>query len=59
MKSTEHEESLDGKKEVFVSSITQEYSLFEIDRELDTFLDEIEEEIENRGETSTELLERF
>jgi len=47
------------EKEVIVASIAQEYSLFEIDRELDTFLDEIEEQIENRGATSTELLERF
>jgi hypothetical protein len=46
-------------QEVFVSSIAQEYSLFEIDRELDTLLDEIEEEIQVRGEASTELLERF
>ena len=42
-----------------MASIAREYSLFEIDRELDTFLDEIEEQIENRGATSTELLERF
>ena len=42
-----------------MSSLAQEYSLFEIDRELDTLLDEIEEEIENRGEASAELLERF
>lgn len=47
------------EKEVIVASIAREYSLFEIDRELDTFLDEIEEQIENRGATSTELLERF
>ena len=47
------------EKEVIVASIAQEYSLFEIDRELDTFLDEIEEQIENRGAASTELLERF
>jgi hypothetical protein len=46
-------------REAFVSSIAQEYSLFEIDRELDALLDEIEEEIENRGETSAELLEQF
>jgi hypothetical protein len=45
--------------EVNVASIAQEYSLFEIDRELDTLLDEIEEEIENRGEASAELLEQF
>src|SRR6201998_4403322 len=42
-----------------MASIAQEYSLFEIDRELDTLLDEIEEEIENRGEASAELLEQF
>ena len=33
--------------------------MFEIDRELDTLLDEIEEEIENHGEASAELLDRF
>jgi Siphovirus Gp157 len=42
-----------------MASIAQEYSLFEIDRELDTLLDEIEEEIENHGEASSELLDRF
>ena len=42
-----------------MASIAQEYSLFEIDRELDTLLDEIEGEIESRGEASTELMERF
>ena len=42
-----------------MESIAQEHSLFEIDRELDTLLDEIEEEIENRGEASAELLDRF
>jgi hypothetical protein len=45
--------------EVIVASIAQEYSLFEIDRELDTLLDEIEEQIENRGEASAELLDQF
>jgi hypothetical protein len=45
--------------EVMVASIAQEYSLFEIDRELDTLLDETEEEIENRGEASVETVERF
>lgn len=40
-------------------SIAQGSSLFEIDRELDTLLDEIEEEIENRGEASAELVDRF
>jgi hypothetical protein len=33
--------------------------LFEIDRELDMLLDEIEEEIENRGEAPAELVDRF
>lgn len=42
-----------------MASLAQEYSLFEIDRELDALLDEIEEEVENRGEASSELLERF
>lgn len=42
-----------------MESIAQENSLFEIDRELDTLLDEIEEEIENRGEASAELVDRF
>jgi Siphovirus Gp157 len=46
-------------QEVNVASIAQECSLFEIDRELDALLDEIEEEIENRGEASAELVERF
>jgi hypothetical protein len=42
-----------------MASIAQEYSLFEIDRELDALIDEIEEEIESRGEASAELMERF
>jgi hypothetical protein len=42
-----------------VSLIAQEHSLFEIDRELDMLLDEVEEEIESRGEASAELLDRF
>jgi hypothetical protein len=42
-----------------MASIAQEYSLFEIDRELDALLDEIEEDIENRDEASDKLLERF
>ena len=42
-----------------MASIAQEHSLFEIDRELDALLDEIEEEIENRGEASSELVDRF
>ena len=50
---------ISDEKEVNVASVAQEYSLFEIDRELDTLLDEIEEEIENSGEASAELLDRF
>jgi len=42
-----------------VAAIAQEYSLFEIDRELDILLDEIEEEIESRGEASADVLDRF
>jgi len=42
-----------------VAAIAQEYSLFEIDRELDGILDQIEEEIERRGEAPPELMERF
>jgi hypothetical protein len=42
-----------------MSSLAQDHSLFEIDRELDTLLDQIEEELENRGEASAELIERF
>jgi len=42
-----------------MASIAQENSLFEIDRELDTLLDEIEAEIESRCEASSELVERF
>lgn len=42
-----------------MSSIAQEYTLFEIDRELDMLLDEFEEEVENHGEVSAELIERF
>lgn len=42
-----------------MASIAQEHSLFEIDRELDTLLDEIEEEIESLGEASAEVMERF
>ena len=42
-----------------MSSIAQEYTLFEIDRELDMLLDEVEEEIEKHGEASAELIERF
>ena len=42
-----------------MASIAQEYSLFEIDRELDDLLDRIEEEIETLGEASPELIDRF
>jgi hypothetical protein len=42
-----------------MSSLAQDHSLFEIDRELDMLLDEIEEEIESRGEASPELVGRF
>ena len=42
-----------------MASIAQEYSLFDIDRELDAILEQIEEGIENRGEAPAELLERF
>ncbi|MGA3374056.1 MAG: siphovirus Gp157 family protein [Terracidiphilus sp.] len=34
-------------------------TLFEIDRELDSLLDQIEEEVEENGSASPELLERF
>ncbi len=42
-----------------MASIAQEYSLFEIDRELDDLLDRIEEEIETLGEAPPELIDRF
>ena len=42
-----------------MAAIAQEHSLFEIDRELDGLLDQIEEEIEHRGEAPPELMERF
>jgi hypothetical protein len=42
-----------------MASIAQDHSLFEIDRELDALFDEIEEEIESRGEASAELMEQF
>jgi hypothetical protein len=45
--------------EVIVASIAQEYSLFEIDREVDDLLDRIEEEIETLGEASPELIDCF
>ena len=38
-----------------MSSIAQEYSLFEIDQELDLLVDEIEEEIETRSEAPAKL----
>jgi hypothetical protein len=34
-------------------------TLFEIDRELDSLLDEIEEQVEEHGSASSELMERF
>jgi hypothetical protein len=40
-------------------STAQENSLFEIDRELDSLFDEIEEAVERRGEASAELMDRF
>jgi hypothetical protein len=42
-----------------MASTAQDHSLFEIDGELDVLLDEIEEEIESRGEASAELIDRF
>ena len=42
-----------------MSSVVQENSLFEIDAELDTLLDEIQEEIENQGEAGADLMGRF
>ena len=42
-----------------MASIAQEHSLFEIDRELDTLLDKVEEEIQCRGEASAEILLAF
>jgi hypothetical protein len=39
--------------------MTDGNTLFEIDRELDSMLDQIEEEAEENGTTSPELLERF
>jgi hypothetical protein len=42
-----------------MSATAQENSLFEIDAELDTLLDEIQEEIENRGEAGAYLMDRF
>ena len=42
-----------------MASIAQECSLFEIDRELDALIEEIEDEIETLGEASSELMDRF
>ena len=42
-----------------MASIVRKYSLFEIDQELDALLDEKEDQIENRREAPTELIERF
>ena len=42
-----------------MTTISHEYSLFEIDRELDVLLDQIGEEIESNGEAPAELLEQF
>lgn len=42
-----------------MATVAQEYSLFEIDRELDGLLDRVEEEIETLGEASPELVDRF
>jgi len=39
--------------------MTDGNTLFEIDRELDSMLDQIEDEAEENGTTSPELLERF
>jgi hypothetical protein len=39
--------------------IAQEYSLFEIDEELDFLLEQVEEQMEENGEPSAELLDRF
>jgi hypothetical protein len=39
--------------------MTDGNTLFEIDRELDSMLDQIEEEVEENGTASPELLERF
>jgi hypothetical protein len=39
--------------------MTEVNTLFEIDRELDSLLDQIEEEVEENGTASPELLERF
>ena len=42
-----------------MAAIAQEYSLFEIGRELDDLLDHIEGEIETLGEASPDLIDRF
>jgi hypothetical protein len=40
-------------------AMSEANTLFEIDRELDSLLDQIEEEVEENGTASSELLERF
>ena len=42
-----------------MTSMTENYSLFEIDTELDDILEQIEEQVETEGEPSEELLLRF
>ncbi|MFC5862093.1 siphovirus Gp157 family protein [Acidicapsa dinghuensis] len=42
-----------------MSSIASSISLFEIDEELDTVVEEIQEEISSKGEASAALVERF
>lgn len=44
---------------VIMSSIASSISLFEIDEELDTLIEEIQEEIATNGEASVALIERF
>jgi hypothetical protein len=54
-----HVSAIQQKTEVIVASIAQEYSLFDIDRELDVLLEQIEDEIESNGEASAELVRQF
>jgi hypothetical protein len=42
-----------------MASIAAEHSLFEIDHELDALFEDIEDGVENHGEASAELLDRF
>ena len=42
-----------------MTSLSESCSLFEIDTELDAFLEQIEEQVETEGEPSEELLSRF